>query len=574
MTPLSHQANLRHYKLIDTFFENTSFIGRNYNNFKVGRDLYMSPELFNAFKKKTNENQLASHIDEAKCDAFSLGMTILEVGTMVGIQDCYMGETFNENKLNLHLDEFNMQYADNQMLLEAMTHLLDMNSQTRWDLITLRSELPPEDQIRQYFENIREKHGIVEDQIHSSAYDNTNIHHSSNQPITQIHQSQNPLTYNPHGSSENAYAQQQSMNHTRPSHHTQPNIQGHQPMVVHESLVGSGGFHHQPNIQGRQPMVVHESLVGSGGFHHQPVNQSGGVHQSMHETGGKNILMSGVGIGGLSGINQSQGYHSSNPYTNTRQEVTVQTPLNHYANEEHKMEYPRTNGPAHHNFSSYVEPTPNPQYSHMMVSSNIDKYKAPKYSNHPGIMVTPCSEVKLTESQQRVIDEPIAVHSTFVDDSNIQDWRRADTLPKTSGMMHSQFNPGPNNTQQSNYYTAAPAKMVVGMVNRNQGVFSSGVNQTPVTQTMRYSNTSGVNTTKQAMPIVVSSGVNNSGYGRDPYANHQSQVINQAAPQRQVVEQVSVQRNVNNSSNISSNNYYTTVSGNTSGGLQRGSHRQ
>jgi len=80
-----------------------------------------------------------------------------------------------------HYEEFCMNYADNQMLQEAVKHLLNLNPQQRWSLSILRNELQPEQSIREYFNAIR----YQDDPMGSGLHAVHNNNHNKNSQFMQ-----------------------------------------------------------------------------------------------------------------------------------------------------------------------------------------------------------------------------------------------------------------------------------------------------------------------------------------------------------------------------------------------------
>lgn len=140
------------YKLVDRRDKDEELPQIIYNQMASGKELFLAPELFEN-SKKLNQKDSPAIFDEKKCDAFSLGMTILRAGTMNSLQDCYDEENyeFNEEALANHIKDFSAQFSENPLLCESLVQLLETNPENRWNLQYLRSELPPLQEIREYY---------------------------------------------------------------------------------------------------------------------------------------------------------------------------------------------------------------------------------------------------------------------------------------------------------------------------------------------------------------------------------------------------------------------------------------
>ena len=100
IAPKATEQEIRHYKLVDKFWNDFDPKEICTQKIAYGQDLYCAPEVFNAVHTRKNDVR----IDKSKNDAFSLGMTLLEAGTLQGIQNCYPsdhGEVFNVEKLKV-----------------------------------------------------------------------------------------------------------------------------------------------------------------------------------------------------------------------------------------------------------------------------------------------------------------------------------------------------------------------------------------------------------------------------------------------------------------------------------------
>lgn len=113
------------------------------NHFISQNFIYMAPSQFRSIgeRKKTVDH------DPEKSDAWALGMSILEAGTMDNIQDIYNKEGnvgINELRMQEHLAEFNRKYRkDNSLLCEMVDKLLFLDEEKRLNCCTLQSQCPP-----------------------------------------------------------------------------------------------------------------------------------------------------------------------------------------------------------------------------------------------------------------------------------------------------------------------------------------------------------------------------------------------------------------------------------------------
>ena len=158
ITPPATQQDLRKYKLIDRFWSEANPCEIVMENIHRGRDLYCSPEVYN-FVRKGKKGKL----DPKKNVSFSLGMTLLEAGCMSSVQPCYpygKNQEFNSEKLKELVCEFKNAYPDNSMLWDSVEHLLDVDSEERWDLAKLRNEFPSEDEVLNHFNAVRGQHNL------------------------------------------------------------------------------------------------------------------------------------------------------------------------------------------------------------------------------------------------------------------------------------------------------------------------------------------------------------------------------------------------------------------------------
>lgn len=142
------------YRIIERSHRYEEYKQVAYNNHAMGRLQYLPPEVFDRVSNLPGNNPNAN-FDIQKCDSFSLGMTLLRAGTMRSLRNCY---DYDNNKfivpaLQEHLRVFNQKYNENPLLCESLSQLLMVNPSERWNLQYLRSELPPIDEIKEYYED-------------------------------------------------------------------------------------------------------------------------------------------------------------------------------------------------------------------------------------------------------------------------------------------------------------------------------------------------------------------------------------------------------------------------------------
>lgn len=138
------------FKLGDRLNDPTPPPRNQFNNIVAGKDLYMSPVLYNALKK---HNFKVSH-NSYKSDVFSLGMTIMEAGLMRPMSGVYDEKStdINENDLQDNLGEFSQKYQDNPLLVTTVTKMLETRESSRPDFINIKGAIPTYSEIMEYFE--------------------------------------------------------------------------------------------------------------------------------------------------------------------------------------------------------------------------------------------------------------------------------------------------------------------------------------------------------------------------------------------------------------------------------------
>lgn len=118
------------------------------NNMRRKESLYMSPALFRALSQK----QTKIKHNPYKSDAFSLGLVLLEAGTLKSVQPVYKDKDIDMDQLLVLLEEFLALYEENKMLRESLLWLLDTEEKNRKDpkrILKLLNEMhEEEEQIR------------------------------------------------------------------------------------------------------------------------------------------------------------------------------------------------------------------------------------------------------------------------------------------------------------------------------------------------------------------------------------------------------------------------------------------
>jgi len=143
------------YKLVDPERRNDNPVQSTFTNISQGKELFTAPEIFNNLNQLRSSAEAAKKIDAEKAAAFSLGMTILRVGTMDSLHDCYDKKQgkFNVDVLQKHYQKFASYYHENLMLVDAVERLVDPDPIQRWNAQYLRSEFPLEEDIDICFED-------------------------------------------------------------------------------------------------------------------------------------------------------------------------------------------------------------------------------------------------------------------------------------------------------------------------------------------------------------------------------------------------------------------------------------
>jgi len=115
-------------------------------NFKEGKPLYCSPEVFEVISNEETQHKFTQ--DQYNSNSvFTLGMIILEAGTLMNLQSCYnkLGCSFNKSQLELYLDVFFQRYSkSNSDLVAKVFKMLEPDLSRRSKLSDLIYQVVPE----------------------------------------------------------------------------------------------------------------------------------------------------------------------------------------------------------------------------------------------------------------------------------------------------------------------------------------------------------------------------------------------------------------------------------------------
>jgi hypothetical protein len=117
------------FKLLDKLGESISPNKVQMMNFKKGKNLYLSPCLFEAI---ANRKSKIRH-NPYKSDAFSYGLVLLEAGLLKPVQSIYNKHQgiINTKELAKFQDEFAARYFDSENLKQVLFYLLNVDEQAR-----------------------------------------------------------------------------------------------------------------------------------------------------------------------------------------------------------------------------------------------------------------------------------------------------------------------------------------------------------------------------------------------------------------------------------------------------------
>ncbi len=115
--------------LSERILEHSADLKQNYLDLKNGKDLYLSPEIFTNLSKRNIKFKL----NPFKSDLFSLGLVILQLGTLKSIQKIYDKQTgkIKMNVLLENMDEFNKIYNQSDLLREVLVYMLVFDPELR-----------------------------------------------------------------------------------------------------------------------------------------------------------------------------------------------------------------------------------------------------------------------------------------------------------------------------------------------------------------------------------------------------------------------------------------------------------
>lgn len=136
------------YKLIDRPEPNTRPLESQLNYIFSGKEVYLTPQLYNALKK----NNMKVNHNEYKSDVFSFGLCILEAGLKRGVGSIYSESSFNPTELQKLIDEFHRKYDDNPLLVTTVKKMLSIDEADRPDFKTIMNAIPPYNEIVEFFE--------------------------------------------------------------------------------------------------------------------------------------------------------------------------------------------------------------------------------------------------------------------------------------------------------------------------------------------------------------------------------------------------------------------------------------
>jgi len=114
----------------------------NTNHMLYGQLLYCSPMLF---RHVASKSKTPCKDNRAKSDVFSIGMTILALGLDQSVQDCYdmKTKTFNSDKLNSYLTEFDNKFGnDNNLLCSIVRNCLAIDENERMTACQMLENIP------------------------------------------------------------------------------------------------------------------------------------------------------------------------------------------------------------------------------------------------------------------------------------------------------------------------------------------------------------------------------------------------------------------------------------------------
>ena len=117
------------HKLVDRLADPSPPNQAQIHNIRKKETLYISPDLYAGLSQKQSR---VKH-NPYKSDAFSLGLVLLECGTLRSVQDIYKETSIDINVLLELIEEFMTNYEEHTLLKETILWLLDTNEKDRKD---------------------------------------------------------------------------------------------------------------------------------------------------------------------------------------------------------------------------------------------------------------------------------------------------------------------------------------------------------------------------------------------------------------------------------------------------------
>lgn len=138
---IGYDKQQNHFALLDRLSDPTSVERCQTNNIVNKKDIYMSPELY---KKLKGKNKTLTY-NAQKNDIFSLGLTLLFLGTGESVQSFYLpdGEV-EKRQLQEFVMNFDTKYSEvNPLLCNIVKSLLETDESRRQELYYIIKQFPP-----------------------------------------------------------------------------------------------------------------------------------------------------------------------------------------------------------------------------------------------------------------------------------------------------------------------------------------------------------------------------------------------------------------------------------------------
>jgi hypothetical protein len=119
----------RQHKLVDRLGDASAPNNVQINNLRKKEPIYMSPAMYNALIHKMTKIRHNPY----KSEAFSLGLVLLECGTLKSVQNIYDNGQISDQAINDLLEEFIDRYGDHRLLTNSMLWLLETDESERKD---------------------------------------------------------------------------------------------------------------------------------------------------------------------------------------------------------------------------------------------------------------------------------------------------------------------------------------------------------------------------------------------------------------------------------------------------------